>query len=351
MTNKDAELKIVTKVSESIIPEWNRFIQSHPYGSVLQSWFAWQLFSQTKNFRPVFIGCVDETGRFAGLLLGVIIREASFLKSLFSSRLVVYGGPLADEKNPQARQIFKLLLDTLITRTNHRAIFTQFRASYDLSPYSDLFLQNKFTWVPRINLLIDTTDRESIILGLSSTRRRQIRRSLQNGARIIEPANLGQIRQFYEILHELYRHKVRKPLPDWSFFESFFHLIQNQPLGKYFLIECDQKIIGGIMSPYMAGKSVFEWYVCGLDADYRSRGIFPSVLATWAAIEHGAASDCAIFDFMGVGKPDEPYGVRDFKMRFGGTVVNYGRYIRINNQLKYAVAELGYNFLTWLKKV
>jgi lipid II:glycine glycyltransferase (peptidoglycan interpeptide bridge formation enzyme) len=91
--------------------------------------------------------------------------------------------------------------------------------------------------------------------------------------------------------------------------------------------------------------------VCGLDADYRSRGIFPSVLATWAAIEHGAASDCAIFDFMGVGKPDEPYGVRDFKMRFGGTVVNYGRYIRINNQLKYAVAELGYNFLTWLKKV
>lgn len=351
MTNKEGELKIVTKVDDAIIPEWNRFVRSHPRGSVLQSWFAWKLFSQTKNFRPVFIACLDEKGSFAGLLLGVIIRETSYVKSLFSSRLVVYGGPLVDETNPQPRQIFKKLLDTLIARTSHRAIFTQFRASYDLSPYADLFQQFDFEWVPRINLLIDTTNKDSVNHGLSYTRRRQIKKSLYGGAKIIQPVTLGQVRQFYEILHDLYRHKVRKPLPDWSFFESFFYLIQNQPHGKYFLVEFNQKIIGGIMSPYMAGKSVFEWYVCGLDAEYRDKGIFPSVLATWAAIEHASASKCPIFDFMGVGKPDEPYGVRDFKMRFGGTVVNYGRYIRINNHLKYAIAELGYNFLTWLKKV
>jgi flavodoxin len=35
----------------------------------------------------------------------------------------------------------------------------------------------------------------------------------------------------------------------------------------------------------------------------------------------------------------------------GGSIVNYGRFIRINNKLKYSIAEFGYNFLSWLKKV
>jgi len=54
---------------------------------------------------------------------------------------------------------------------------------------------------------------------------------------------------------------------------------------------------------------------------------------------------------MGVGKPNVPYGVRDFKMRFGGTVVNYGRYIRISNKFIYMLAEFGYNILSLMKKV
>ncbi|NCA85222.1 MAG: peptidoglycan bridge formation glycyltransferase FemA/FemB family protein, partial [Clostridia bacterium] len=84
---------------------------------------------------------------------------------------------------------------------------------------------------------------------------------------------------------------------------------------------------------------------------YRSRHIYPSVLATWAAIDYAIKTGYRQFDFMGVGKPNVPYGVRDFKMRFGGTVVNYGRYIRINNKFIYMLAEFGYNILSLMKKV
>lgn len=286
-----------------------------------------------------------------GVLLGVLIKERSSLKGLFSSRLVVYGGPLADGLHPEKRLIFSLLLENLIKKVKNSAIFIQFRASYDLSPYADIFQQFDFKWVPRLNLLVDTTNKQRFVQEISSTKRRQIRKSLENGAKIIEPANLEQVRAFYDILYDLYRHKVRKPLPDWSFFEAFFNLIADSKFGKYFLIEYDKRIIGGIMSPFMPGKSVFEWYVCGLDAEFRAKGIYPSVLATSAAIEFAGKMGCKLFDFMGVGKPDEPYGVRDFKMKFGGFQVNYGRYIRINSHLKYAIAEFGYNLLTWLKKV
>lgn len=331
--------------------EWDRFIRAHEHGSVLQSWFTWQLFDQTKNFQPILLVCADEKKDIQGVVLGVLIHEKSWLKRKFSSRVVVYGGPLVNENHPEKKEIFRFLLANLIREVSRRSIFIQFRASYDLSEYSTIFQQFNFNWVPRLNLLIDTTDKEDFTREISSSRRRQIRKSLANGARIIEPNTIEQVRAFYDILFDLYRNRVRKPLPDWSFFDAFFKLIKDQDSGKFFLIEFQDRIIGGIMSPFQHGKSVFEWYVCGLDSEYKSLGIYPSVLATWAAIEHSGKSACKIFDFMGVGKPDQPYGVREFKKMFGGKQVNYGRYIRINNRFMYALAELGYNFLTFIKKV
>jgi serine/alanine adding enzyme len=105
------------------------------------------------------------------------------------------------------------------------------------------------------------------------------------------------------------------------------------------------------MAPSSPKGTVFEWYVCGLDEVFKGKGIYPSVLATWAAIEYAASNSFRQFDFMGVGKPDVPYGVRDFKKKFGGVVVNHGRYIRINNKSMYLIAEIGYNILSLLKNV
>jgi hypothetical protein len=54
---------------------------------------------------------------------------------------------------------------------------------------------------------------------------------------------------------------------------------------------------------------------------------------------------------MGVGRPDVAYGVRDFKARFGGEQLNFGRLTRINNRPLYNIAEFGYNILALLKKI
>ena len=92
--------------------------------------------------------------------------------------------------------------------------------------------------------------------------------------------------------------------------------------------------------------TVYEWFVCGKDAEIKD--IYSSVLATWAAIEYAANEGLTRFDFMGAGKPDQDYGVREFKSKFGGELVNYGRFVRINQKLHYQVGKLG---LEILKKV
>lgn len=345
------KVEVIKKPSQAFQLKWEHFISNSSNGSVMQSPFAFRLFESTQNFEPVLLCCFDEEKTIVGILLGVIIRESKGIKGYFSSRVVIYGGPVLDDSRSDAASVLSHLIQKLVRELSHKSVFIQFRASWDLSGYEHIFKKAGFVWSPRLNLLIDTSEHKSVLSNMSSSRIRQIKLSEKNGAKIIVPENKQQLIEFYNILSELYREKIRKPLPDFSFFESFWNLTKNGENGKIFLISYGGRIIGGIMSPFYSGKTVYEWYVCGLDEEFRGKGIYPSVLATWAAIDYAANNGFSQFDFMGVGKPDEPYGVREFKKRFGGEMVNYGRFIRINNKIIYGISELGYNFLSIFKKV
>ena len=85
-------------------------------------------------------------------------------------------------------------------------------------------------------------------------------------------------------------------------------------------------------------------YACGKDGVYKN--IFPSELATYAGLQYAAMNDMPRFDMMGAGKPDDRgYGVRDFKLKFGGELVELGRYKHICNRLLYGIGMLGVKML------
>ena len=300
--------------------------------------------------KSVVVGAIEQgTGKLCGILLGVNIREMDGVAGYFSSRTVVYGGPLIDPSSANREEILGLLLEKLVSEVKMQSIFIQFRNFSDLEKNKPVFQENGFYLRDRLNLLVDTSGLEIVKANMSISRMRQVKKGLESGAECIEPENLGQVREFYEILFRLYRHKIKKPLPGWDFFENFYKISQEGHLGIIKLIKFEGKIIGGILSPVTPGKTIYEWYVCGLDQEYKS--VYPSVLATWAAIEYAIKNNIPKFDFMGVGIPERKYGVRDFKMRFGGETVNYGRYARINNKTVFLVSELGYNLLAYLKKI
>ena len=345
---------------------WEAFVASHPEGTVFQSPDMYELFSRTANMKPVAVGVRDKTtGSLAGILLGVVIREMKGPLGYFSSRTVVYGGPLVVTTSQGDRErVVELLLEELIRRVKNRSVFIQFRNFADLKEYREVFFSFGFRHRDRLNLLVDTSGPEIVRKNMSPSRWRQIRKGLgqpdswtvgqlDSGgnpfAELISPENIGQVREFYDILLDLYRHKVKKPLPGWDFFEAFYHLSAEGKLGVIKLVKYRGRIIGGILSPVTPGKTIYEWYVCGLDQQYREA--HPSVLATWAAIDHALQNGIPQFDFMGVGIPEREYGVREFKMRFGGKTVNYGRFARINNKTVYTISEIGFNILTLLKKI
>lgn len=85
-------------------------------------------------------------------------------------------------------------------------------------------------------------------------------------------------------------------------------------------------------------RTVYEWFECGLNAQFKDQ--YPSVLATNSGIQLAHQSGCTRYDMMGAGEPGVPYGVRDFKAEFGGTLVEHGRFLSICKPALYRLGSL-----------
>ncbi|MGC3976999.1 MAG: peptidoglycan bridge formation glycyltransferase FemA/FemB family protein [Paludibacteraceae bacterium] len=133
---------------------------------------------------------------------------------------------------------------------------------------------------------------------------------------------------------------MKTPLFPYEFFNIF---IDSNNHHHLFLVKYQDKVIGGSLCVSYMNEILYEWFVCGLDGRYKNR--YPSTLATWAAIEYAASNGFNYFDMMGAGKPDEGYGVRNFKAKFGGELVEHGRFIRVNKPILYYIGKKAVSYL------
>jgi len=328
---------------------WEKLLQNHPHNTVFQSYKMYSFYKRVQNFEPFLFLCDDENGNYTGVLLAVLIKEGKGIKGYLSSRVIVYGGPVISEDATNKDNILNFLLTALVRKLKNSSIFIQFRNFFEWTENEkQIFQKHGFSFKERLNLLVDTTDIATVMSNISFTKQRQIRKGFASGVQIVEPECEEDVKKFYTLLFDLYSNKVKKPLPSWSFFKVFFECSKQGKLGIIRMIKFHDQIIGGILCPVTIDKNIYEWYVVGLDKDYKKN--YPSVLATWSPIEYALQNNLQHFDFMGLGKPENDYGVRDFKMKFGKNIVNYGRFGR-RNKLLYGIVEIGYNILRTMKKI
>ena len=76
-------------------------------------------------------------------------------------------------------------------------------------------------------------------------------------------------------------------------------------------------------------NTAYAWYAAGLDKDPSYSHFHPSILANYGALIHAQQLGATIFDFQGAGLRDKSSGVRQFKLRFGGTLTNTFRYRKL----------------------
>ena len=286
---------------------------------------------------------IHHTPSLKGVCVGYITKETNTIKQYLTCRAIIIGGPLlAEDISNEALSMLLTSLKNLPSLQGGAGgrlpIYIETRNFHDYSKWKSIFETNGYAYQPHLNFHVDCMQ-ENMLATMSESRRRQIKKAIKSGVEIIEAQSQDDVIAYYEILKDLYMNKVKTPLFPVEFFLSFF----DNSFGKYLLVKYEGKIIGGIMCPILKARTIYEWFVCGLDEQYKNQ--YPSVMATYAAIEYANSNNISCFDFMGAGKPDEAYGVRDFKARFGGEMVEYGRYLCVRKPLLYKLGKLGVKLL------
>ena len=282
-----------------------------------------------------------------GVIVGYVTKERNALKQFFTRRAIIYGGPLL--ANDISDEALSALLTSLTKLPSLQGggggrltpIYIESRNFHDYSRWKEVFKKAGFAYQPHLNYHVDTTSLDQVQSRIGKHRWRYIRLSMRDGAKIVQQPTIEQVRAFYTILQDLYRTKVRTPLWSWEFFERLYHTEQ----ARYILVELDGQIVGGTACVCLPGKAVYEWYACGLD-DCRD-DIRPLSVAIWGEMQLAAENGYPLFDFMGAGTPDQPYGVRDFKSEFGGELVEHGRFLCVRKPLLYWIGKMG---VKWLKR-
>ena len=330
-------MQIIDDINQIPTIQWEDLLRLSNTRSFFQTKECYDLYAANISFMSPFCFAIEDDGMLKGVIVGYIQRDGGRIKQFLSKRAIINGGPLlADDISDEA---LTMLLMECCKRLQSKAIYVECRNFEDYSQYKDVFKQCGFDYKPHLNFHIDTSSEDVINQNLGKSRKRDIRTSFRDGAEIVKHPTIEEVRYFYTILHDLYINKVKTPLYPISFFE---HLYQ-QEYSKFLLVRFNGKIVGGTVCVCLPGYVVYEWFACGVDGIYKN--IYPSTVATYAGIRYAAQNDYQHFDMMGAGKPDEGYGVRDFKAKFGGQLVEHGRFINVLNSLLYNVGKLGVIFL------
>lgn len=324
--------------SEVSVNEWKSFLSENRFASPFQSHEFYNFYNSIPTYSAEVFAIVVES-QFIALVLVTIQKEKGF-KGFFSRRGIIYGGPLIkDGKN--AKKALKMLLEHISDYFKNKIIYCEVRNAFDYGKYVDVFINCGWRINQHLNVQLSLIGKtmENVLAGMKYNRRREIIQSFREGALVREAQSNEEIRILYNIVNNLYKVKVKVPFPDFTFFQNLY----KNPLGKVFVVLKNEKIIGGSYCMYYPSSSIYTLYYAGVREYHRK--IFPTHLAIIGAINFALKNNLLMIDFMGAGKPNQLYGVRDYKMQFGGELVSHGRFIKVLNPVLLKIGKFGLKVL------
>jgi serine/alanine adding enzyme len=328
-------IEIVRQVDER---RWREFVDNHPQSQIFHTSEMFQVFARAKGHRPSLWAAVRSNGQVLALLVPVQIVIAGGLLSFFTTRAVAYGSVLVDP-SAAGQEALSLLLQAYSQGGSGRALFTELRNLSDLGRVQAILRGNGFIYEDHLNYLLDLQrDPETILQSFKKDLRHHIRRNLRReNVMIREVEDRSQVELFYGLLRKTYN-MARMPLPDRSLFYAAFDYLIPRGMARFTLTCVDDTPAAGAV--VLIHKDViYGWY----NGMIRSFGRFrPNELLVWDTIKWAAERGYRVLDFGGAGKPDEKYGVRDFKAKFRGQLVNYGRNIRVHAPWRMMISSQAY---------
>jgi lipid II:glycine glycyltransferase (peptidoglycan interpeptide bridge formation enzyme) len=232
------------------------------------------------------------------------------------------------------------IADAMLTHYNKliekKVIYSQFRNMTDMSLYSDVFQKNGYELIPHLDILLDLTQSEAQLFeNLHKERKRNISQAIKAGLEFRLLTNDEEVLLAIELLRKTYD-RVKVPISRDKLFVNAKELLDDKV--RFFGAFYEGKMIAAqIRLCYK--ELIYAWYA-GSDSEYfRKR---PNDFLTWNVLLWSKANNFKVFDFGGAGNPEVDYSVRDYKIKYGGELVSYGRFEKTHKALLMKIGKKGY---------
>lgn len=328
-------MRVVQHLDED---QWKAFVDQHPEGNIFHTPEMFRVFARTKGYEPDLWAAVDDRSDVLALIAPVHIALMNGALRRLTTRSVAYGSVLYQD-TPDGQAALQLLLNTYARSIRGQSLFSELRNLHSLDHLRPLLTGCGYVYNGHLNYLIDLNrPAEAVLQSIGPRTRKKIRKGLRAGqVSVCEVSDRSDLAAWYEMLQKTYNN-ARVPLADRSLFDAVFDVLRPAGMAKFLMARTQGVVVAcSIELPYK--DTIYGWYG-GCDRAYREYA--PNELLIWHILEWGASNGYRVYDFGGAGQPGEEYGVRDFKAKFGGQLVNFGRYTLTHSPHVLKLSQLGY---------
>lgn len=326
--------KIIINSGQFDYNVWSSFVVEHKRGNVFQTPQMAKVYARSKKHETVFIAILNQANELEGLLLAVIIKEHSGFLGRFTARAIIWGGPLVKDNN---LEVLSLILREYNKLVKGKAIYSQFRNLWKWSDEeAQVFSDNGFKAEAHLDILVKLDQHPAeILMAMHKGRRKNIRRAERLPLVFREAAGQEEEDKCIRIIKSTYK-KIKLPSPDPSFFHQASRRLNGQATLKKFIVTFNDDIIA-CRFVLCYKQMIYDWYAGAIENHLDK---YPNDYLPWKIIEWGTQNGYTVFDFGGAGKPGVSYGVRDYKLKFGGEVITLDRLKIIYNPILFFLGRL-----------
>ena len=319
------------------LPNWDRFVDTHPKGSIFHTSAMIRAESTTKRHSPHAMGVVDGDGNLYAILVAINISTLPGIGARISTRSIMFAEPICLE-NEAGQTGLKKLLEEHDTQVERKSLFTEIRPCFGSTRANDPILESRYQHLGYLNYELDLRRPESILFSsMSNKRRNNVRSAIRRGVCVKEVELAQNINDIYPLIALSYN-RSKVPLVDISLFESVATELGHGRIRVLIAYYDNKPISAGVFLCYR------DRVVCWYAGTQRIPGIHSMACLFWEAIRIFSSEGFSIFDLAGAGWEGEDYGPGKFKSKFGGHLTNHGRYRKIYSRWKFIAANTAYQW-------
>lgn len=336
---KNMKIFLGDKINRTL---WASFVESHPQGNIFQTPEMYDVYACAEHVTPIAIATV-EGDEVVGILVAQYMTNGGALASWITARSIITGGPLAKDNKPE---IVEALMQEYRRLLPSKTIYSEIRPIYPMNELMNERVTELKRWkrVGHYNLVmrLEKTE-EELFEQMHKERRRNVNQAIKAGLTFKELTTADEIQQMVALIEKTYRRK-HVPIGYLNMFDKVQGILRDYAhfFGCY--TAEGQMIAGQVRLCY--GTLVYAWFA-GSDEDYFK--FRPNDFTMWNVIRWAREKGYKEFDFGGGGEPGKAYGVRDYKLKYGCEMFDYGRYILAHRPVTYWLAAKMYGLYHKIK--